>query len=96
MDKNLLLLYIQGFEFVFTKKEFDILLEHYLWDHAIKFVSGLEPKSSKVYSLSPIEQVKLNIFLSENLKTGYIYLFKSSVIPPVFFIKKKDSSLKLV
>ena len=45
---------------------------------------------------SPAEQSELNIFLSENLHTRWICLSKSPMAVPVFFIKKKDSSLWLV
>jgi len=54
---------------VFTKEDFDILLEHRQWDHAIELIPGSEPKSSKVYPLSPVEQKELNSFLEENLRT---------------------------
>jgi len=57
---------------VFTKKDFDILLEHRKWDHTIELISGVEPKSSKVYSLSLLEQAKLDAFLEENLCTRQI------------------------
>jgi len=46
---------VRGFESVFAKEDFDILPEHRQWDHAIKLILGLEPKSSKVYPLSPVE-----------------------------------------
>jgi len=46
----------KGFESVFAKEDFDLLLEYRQWDHAIELVPGLEPKSSKVYPLSPVEQ----------------------------------------
>ena len=55
-----------------------------------------EPKSSKVYPLSPLEQAELDAFLKENLGTRRIRPSKSSIVAPVFFIKKKDSSLHLV
>jgi len=55
---------------VFAKKDFDILLEHRQWDHAIELVLGSEPKSLKVYPLSPVEQKELDSFLEENLHTG--------------------------
>jgi len=42
----------KGFESVFAKEDFDILLEHRQWDHAIELIPGSEPKSSKVYPLS--------------------------------------------
>jgi len=42
---------------VFAKEDFDILPEHRKWDHAIELTPRAEPKSSKVYPLSPLEQV---------------------------------------
>jgi len=87
---------IRGFESVFAKKDFDILPEHRQWDHAIELVPGLEPKSSKVYPLSPVAQKELDAFLEENLRTGQICFSESPMAAPVFFIKKKDGSLRLV
>jgi len=84
------------FQSVFTKENFDILLEHCRWDHAIELIPGVEPKSSKVYPLSPLEQTELDTFLEENLCTRRIQPSKSPIAAPVFFIKKKDSLLQLV
>ena len=61
---------VKGFESVFAKENFDILPAHRQWDHAIKLVLGLKPKSSKVYPLSLVEQKELDSFLEENLRTG--------------------------
>jgi len=87
---------VKGFESVFAKEDFDILLKHRQWDHTIELVPGSEPKSSKVYPLSPVEQKELDSFLEENLCTGRIRPSKSPITAPVFFIKKKDGSLRLV
>jgi len=46
---------VRGFESVFAKEDFDILPEHRQWDHAIELIPGSEPKSLKVYPLSPVE-----------------------------------------
>ena len=81
---------------MFAKEDFDILLEHHKWDHAIELIPGAEPKSSKVYPLSLLEQMELDAFLEENLHTGRIRPSKSPIAAPVFFIKKKDGSLRLV
>jgi len=62
--------YAKGFESVFAKEDFDILPEHRQWDHAIELIPDSEPKLSKVYPLSPVEQKKLDSFLEENLRTG--------------------------
>ena len=88
--------YVTEFWSVFTKEDFDILLEHRKWDHVIELIPRAEPKLLKVYSLSLLEQAELDAFLEENLYTGWIWLSKSPVTAPVFFIKKKDSSLYLV
>jgi len=87
---------VREFESIFAKKDFDVLPEHRQWNYAIELIPGSEPKSSKVYPLSLVEQKKLNSFLEENLRTGQIYPSKSPIAAPVFFIKKKDSSLWLV
>jgi len=87
---------VRGFESIFAKKDFDILPEHRQWDHAIELISGSEPKSSKVYLLSLVEQKELDVFLEENLRTGRICPSKSPMAALVFFIKKKDGSLWLV
>ena len=57
---------------MFAKEDFDILPEHHKWDHAIELIPGAEPKPSKVYPLSPLEQAELDAFLEENLCTGRI------------------------
>jgi len=88
--------YVAEFQSVFAKEDFDILPEHHKWDHAIELIPRAEPKSSKVYPLSPLEQTELDAFLEENLCTGQIRPSKSPITAPVFFIKKKDGSLWLV
>jgi len=93
---TLLLTYVMEFQSMFAKENFDILLEHRKWDHAIELIPGAEPKLSKIYPLFPLEQMELDTFLEENLHTGQIQPFKSPIAAPVFFIKKKDGSLQLV
>jgi len=88
--------YVAEFQSVFAKEDFDILPEHRKWDHAIELIPGAEPKLSKVYLLSPLEQTELDAFLEENLHTRWIRPSKSPIAAPVFFIKKKDGSLRLV
>ena len=83
---------VKGFESVFAKEDFDILLEHRQWDHAIELTPGLEPKLSKVYPLSLVEQKELDSFLKENLRTRQIWPSKSPMAAPVFFIKKRTAS----
>ena len=87
---------VREFKSIFAKEDFDVLPEHRQWDHAIELIPGLESKSSKVYSLSPVEQKELDSFLEKNLCTGRICPSKSSMAALVFFIKKKDGSLQLI
>jgi Reverse transcriptase (RNA-dependent DNA polymerase) len=63
------------------------------WDHKIKMKSGFEPKSFKMYNLTPEEQIILDKFLKENLDKGYIKLSQSPMASPFFFVKKKDGKL---
>jgi len=93
---TLLPTYVAEFQSVFAKKDFDILPEHCKWDHTIELIPRVEPKLSKVYSLFPLEQAKLDAFLEENLHTGRIRPSKFPIVAPVFFIKKKDGLLWLV
>ena len=86
----------KGFKSVFAKEDFDIFPDYRQWDHAIELVPGSEPKSSKVYLLSLVEQKELDSFLEENLHTRRICPSKSPMAALVFFIKKKDGSLRLV
>jgi len=88
--------YVAEFRSVFAKEDFDMLLEHRKWDHTIELIPRAEPKSSKVYLLSLLEQAELDAFLEENLHTGRIQPSKSPIAAPVFFIKKKNGSLRLV
>src|SRR5271155_195783 len=88
--------YLQEFKDVFSKKSFDVLPEHKDWDHAIELIPGEKAAGCKVYPLAPSKQKELDLFLKENLETGRIRLSKSPMSSPVFFIKKKDSSLQLV
>ena len=65
-------------------------------DYAIKLKPGAKPYRSKIYSLSPLKQKELDEFLDENLRTGRIQPSKSPMASPVFFVKKKNRSLRLV
>jgi len=66
---TLLPAYVVEFRSMFTKEDFDILLQHHKWDHTIELIPGAEPKLSKVYLLSLLEQAELDAFLKENLRT---------------------------
>jgi hypothetical protein len=84
------------FEDVFSKVSFDTLPDRKPWDHAIELEFGAKASSTKVYPLSLNEQIELDTFIEENLASGRIHPSKSPMAAPVFFIKKKDGSLRLV
>jgi hypothetical protein len=87
------------FKDVFEKKEFDKLPERQPWDHKIKLLPGAEADrkvKGKIYALNPEEQVALNAFLKENLKSGRIRPSQSLMASPFFFVKKKDKKLQPV
>jgi hypothetical protein len=56
--------------------------------------SGFEPKSFKMYNLTPKEQIELDKFLKKNLDRGYIKPSQSPMALPFFFVKKKDEKLR--
>ena len=85
--------YLREFTSVFSKQTFDVLLEPREWDHTVEIIPGSKLMGCKVYPLSPVEQKELDAFLKEILETGRIRLSKSPMSSPVFFIKKKESSL---
>ena len=60
------------FKSVFDKASFDEMPPQRPWDHTIKLIPGAEPKSYKLYPMSPVEQKELDKFLDENLKTRRI------------------------
>ena len=53
-------------------------------------------KDCKVYPLNVKEQEKLDKFLEEHLKSGWIRPSKSPCAAPFFFVKKKNGSLRPV
>ena len=88
--------YLREFTSIFSKQSFDVLPEPKEWDHAVELIPGSKPSGCKVYPLLPAKQKELDAFLKENLETGRIRPSKSPMSSPVFFIKKKDGSLRLV
>ena len=87
---------LHDFEDVFSKSSFDALPEHRQWDHAIELEAAPQHSHRKVYPLSLDEQKALDEFIEEGLASGRFRPSKSPIGAPVFFIKKKDGSLRLV
>jgi len=54
------------------------------------------PKKGKVYSLSKEEREKVQVFIKNQLRKGYIQLSKSPQTLPVHFVAKKDGKQRIV
>jgi hypothetical protein len=52
------------------------------------------PKNQPIYQLSLKEQKTLKDWIAENLKKGFIRESKSNYAAPIFFVPKKDGSLR--
>src|SRR5277367_2250345 len=88
--------HLHDFEDLFAKSLFNRLPDHKVWDHAIELVPGAKSSNCKVYPLAPSKQSEMDEFIQENLSSGRIRPSKSLMASPVFFIKKKDGTLRLV
>src|SRR5258707_10069548 len=86
----------KDFADVFSEEAFAHLPPHKVWDHAIALRPDATLPRGRTFPLSPAEQKELDEFLQENLANGRICLSKSLIGAPVFFVKKKEGSLRLV
>ena len=66
------------------------------WNHAIELREEFVPKKGKVYSLSREEREKVQAFVKDQLRKGYIQPSKSFQTLPVHFIAKKDGKQRMV
>jgi hypothetical protein len=78
----------------FLKKAVDTLPQPQPFDHKLRF-NGLEPLITLVhlYRMSTPELEKIQEYLVENLRKGFIKPSDSAYSSPVLFVKKKDRSL---
>ena len=81
---------------VFEKKESERMLTRKTWDHAIDLREGFVPKKDKIYPLSRVEREKVQEFMKDQLRKGYIRLSKSPQTLLVFFVPKKDGKKRMV
>jgi hypothetical protein len=86
--------YLQDYQDVFNKKEFDELPPSRPWDHMIKLIEGADTTfKCQLYGLSHDERTQLDDFIEENLHTGRIRRSNSPMASPFFFVRKKDGKL---
>ena len=57
---------------VFNEDKADQCPSSRSWDHKIELKEGFQPKSFKLYNLTPEEQTELDKFLKDNLEKKYI------------------------
>ena len=81
---------------VFGKVELEKMPMRKVWDHAIDFKETFKPQKGKIYSLSKNKREKVQNFVEDQLRKGYIRLSKSPQTSPVFFVGKKDRSKQMV
>jgi hypothetical protein len=87
----------QEFGDIFLKKASERMPTWKPYDHAIDLIPNTTlPKPSKLYPLNIQEQTSLDKWIDGELSKGYIRQSKSPTAAPVFFVKKKDGSLRLV
>lgn len=95
--KQLVPEYLHEYGDVFSKRKSERMPARKPYDHGIDFEEGASlPKPAKLYPMSPQERNSLDQWIEEELRKGYIQKSKSPLAAPVFFVKKKDGSLRLV
>jgi len=67
-----------------------------VWDHTIDLKETFKPQKERIYPLFKNVREKVQNFVKDQLRKGYIRLSKSSQTLPVFFVGKKNGSKRIV
>jgi hypothetical protein len=94
MDKQLVPVEYHKYLDIFSKEKAHRFPKSEPWDYKIEMKEGFKPKLFRNYNFTLAEQIKLDKFLKENLKQGYIRLSQSPMASLFFFVSKKDSKLR--
>ena len=81
---------------VFGKVESERMLTRKIQDHAIDLKETFKPQKERIYPLSKNEREKVQNFVNDQLRKGYIRPSKFPQMLPVFFVDKKDGSKRIV
>jgi len=81
---------------VFEKVELERMLTRKVWDHTIDLKETFKPWKGRIYPLSKNKREKVQNFVENQLRKGYIRLSKSPQTSPVFFVGKKNGSKQMV
>uniref|UniRef100_A0A803JPC4 ribonuclease H n=1 Tax=Xenopus tropicalis TaxID=8364 RepID=A0A803JPC4_XENTR len=82
------------FEDVFDKKGADVLPPHREYDCPIELHPGAQIPFGRIYPLAESELLELRRYLDENLAKGFIHPSTSPAGAGIFFVEKKDHSLR--
>ena len=81
---------------VFDKVQANTLPHHRPYDCPIDLKPGKEPPWGPIHNLSRTKLEVLPTYIWENLANGFSRHSKYSAGAPIFFVKKKDGSLRLI
>ena len=87
--------YLGDFKDVFSEHDASILSEDMDVDHPIELEPGKQPPHRPIYNLSEKELEVLREYLDSSLAKGWIRPSQSPAGAPIFFIPKKDGTLRL-
>jgi len=81
---------------VFGKIESGRIPTRKTWDHTIDLKKTFKLQKGRIYPLSKDEKEKVQKFMDDQLRKGYIRPSKSPQTLLVFFVEKKDKSKRMV
>jgi hypothetical protein len=81
---------------IFEKANAETLPPHHPSDHTIPLMDSFKPLFGPLNSLSHPELEEIKHWLDQNLSKGFIHTLLSPTTTPILFVKKGDSSLRLV
>lgn len=79
---------------VFDKKKAEILPPHRPYDCPIELLPGAEIPFGRIFPLSEGELEVLRLYINENLEKGFIRPSSSPAGAGIFFVEKKDGTLR--
>lgn len=79
---------------IFDKQKADILPPHRPYDCPIELLPGSEITFGRIFPLSELEFKVLSQYINENLEKGFIWPSTSPAGTGIFFVEKKDHTLR--
>jgi hypothetical protein len=85
---------LHPYALVFSEEKANILPEHRIFDCAIELLPGVEPPHGRMYNLTVSETTHLKEWVDDMEQKKFISPSASPYAAPIFFVKKKDGSLR--